>query len=114
MTGCVLRIKSAAKAGQTMQEQALTCGQELAASASVPEQFGVLFRHVAKNLRKHATWVGIGTDEALLEHDAMIAVAQAYYAISDAGERAATLMRSFATLQAAPHDPEAMNRDEFM
>ncbi len=42
-----------------------TCGQELASSSSIVEQFARLFAHVAVNLRSHADWVrSMGAEES--------------------------------------------------
>jgi hypothetical protein len=90
-----------------------TCGQELAASAEVPDAWQALMSHVALNLEAHAAWVGEGTDAARREHDAMRAVAAAYRDMAASAERAAALMRSLSTLPAAPHDPARFDRPAF-
>jgi hypothetical protein len=87
-----------------------TCGEELAQSAEVPESLARLFTHVATNMDAHATWVGTDTVEARREHDAMRASAAAYRALADAAARAAELMRTFANLAPAPHDPARLDR----
>lgn len=91
-----------------------TCGQELAASAVMPEQFGALFRHVAINLRQHAAWVGVATEDAAAEHTAMLAVAAAYEQIAAATVSAGSLMRSLESLKPVPHDPASMDRTTFV
>jgi len=96
-----------------MQQESETCGQELASAAPVPEQFAALFRHVATNLRAHATWVGTATIEAKREHDAMIAVAQGYEATSESAQHTATFMRTLEQLPVAAHDPNQMDREIF-
>ncbi|MEN9578318.1 MAG: hypothetical protein RJA70_1327 [Pseudomonadota bacterium] len=78
------------------QDEGETCGQELAASAVVPEKVAALFNHVAANLRGHAAWVGIDSVNANREHEAMMGVALAYEAIAVDAQRAATLMRTMA------------------
>jgi hypothetical protein len=90
-----------------------TCGQELAASAVVPELIGELMRHVAVNLRAHAKWVGDRTDEARAERDAMTSVAEHYERLARAAEDAASKMRSLNDLAAAPHDPATFDLSEF-
>ncbi len=97
-----------------MAHQEETCGQELAASAVVPEQFAALFRHVAVNLRDHAAWVGAASASAKREHDAMLDVAHGYDAMSVDAQRTASLMRTLDNLPAAPHDPERLDREKFL
>lgn len=91
-----------------------TCGQELAASAEVPDAWRGLMSHVAINLEAHAAWVGDGTDAARAEQEAMRAVAAAYRDMAASAERAATLMRSLRDLAAAPHDPARFDRPAFV
>jgi hypothetical protein len=90
-----------------------TCGEELAASAEVPEAWRDLMRHVAINLEAHASWVGMASPAARAEHEGMLRVAAAYRDMADAAERAAVLMRSLRALPAAPHDPAAFDRAAF-
>lgn len=97
-----------------MQHQDETCGQELAASAVIPERLAALFEHVAANLRDHAAWVGTATADAKREHDAMMDVAHGYEAISVAAQRTATLMRTLEHLPTASHDPKKMDREKFL
>lgn len=95
-------------------EEEQSCGQELAASADIPDGFGRLFRHVAINLRQHASSVGTESAPASLEHDALLRVAVGYEEMADAAERAATFMRSLATLPAVPHGTAGFDRDDFV
>jgi hypothetical protein len=97
-----------------MTDEELTCGQELAASAEVPEAIGALMRHVSSNLEAHARWVGVATPPARHEHDAMLGVAEAYRAIATAAEDAAAVMRSFHNLEPAPHDEAGFDRAGFV
>jgi hypothetical protein len=96
-----------------MEHENETCGQELASSAAVPEQFAALFKHVAVNFRDHAAWVGTATAEAEREHDAMLAVALGYEATAESAQRTAVFMRTLAGLPAAAHDPHKMDRAKF-
>jgi hypothetical protein len=82
-----------------------TCGQELAASADVPDKLGRLWAHVATNLEAHAKWVGNASPEAAREHAALVALAAEYRTIARAATRAAAIMTSMKDLPAAPHDP---------
>jgi len=95
-----------------MQQHEDTCGQELAAGAGVPEQLGALFKHLAENLRDHATWVGTTTAEAKREHDAMLATAESYDLISAKSEQAAAAMRALEKLPAVPHDASKLDRQK--
>ena len=69
-----------------------TCGQELAASAEVPQKWQELMNHVATNMEWHATWVGTGSGAANAEHAALLRVAGEYRAMASAAGRAATAM----------------------
>lgn len=91
----------------------LTCGEEIAASAEVPEAWRDLMRHVAMNLEAHASWVGTASPAARAEHEGMLRVAAAYRDMADAAERAADLMRSLRVLPAAPHDRAAFDGAAF-
>ena len=95
-----------------MQQHEDTCGQELAAGASVPEQLGTLFKHVAENLRDHAAWVGTTTADAKREHDAMLATAESYELISAKSQQAAAAMRALEQLPAVPHDASKLDRQK--
>ncbi len=95
-------------------EDQQTCGQELAASADIPDDFGRLFRHVAINLRNHALAVGSGSAGASRERDALLRVASGYEEIADAAERTAQFMRTLATLPAVPHGTDGLGRDGFV
>ena len=90
-----------------------TCGQELAASAEIPEAWRDLVAHVALNLEAHARWVGAETEAARREREAMRAVADAYRAMADAAARAATLMRSLRDLPPTAHDPARFDAPAF-
>jgi hypothetical protein len=96
-----------------MTDDESTCGQELAASAEVPDAWRALMSHVALNLDAHAAWVGDATDAARHERDAMRAVAAAYRDMAASAERAAALMRSLSSLAAAPHEPSRFDRPAF-
>lgn len=96
-----------------MNDDEPCCGRELAASAEVPEALGALMNHVAMNLDAHAAWVGSNSEAARLERDAMTLVAREYRAIGSAAARAAAVMRSFAELEPAPHDPARFDRAAF-
>src|SRR6478609_5029222 len=91
----------------------MTCGEEIAASAEVPEAWRDLMRHVAMNLEAHASWVGTASPAARAEHEGIVRVAAAYRDMAAAAERAADLMRSLRALPAAPHDPAAFDRAAF-
>jgi len=97
-----------------MPQEEPTCGQELAASADIPDNFGRLFRHVAINLRHHASSVGNESAPAALEHDALLRVAAGYEEMADAAERAAQFMRTLADLPAVPHGTAGFERDDFV
>jgi hypothetical protein len=92
-----------------MSETELTCGQELAASAEVPEAIGALLKHVSVNMDAHARWVGVETNEAKVEGEVMSWVAAEYRALGEGAERLAQKMRSFEQLAASPHDPKKMD-----
>lgn len=87
-----------------------TCGQELAASAEIPEKWQALMDHVAANMEAHAAWVGTASGAAQREHQAMLRVAAQYRAMAAAAGRAATEMRTMKDLEAAPHDPRGIDR----
>jgi hypothetical protein len=93
-----------------MDVQALTCGQELAASAAIPEALAALLKHVATNLEAHARWVGNDTQAALTEQAAMAVVACKYRELAEATEELVSTMRSCAQLPAAEHDPAQQDR----
>ncbi|HET9959546.1 MAG TPA: hypothetical protein VFQ61_33875 [Polyangiaceae bacterium] len=97
-----------------MDEEEKTCGQELAESANVPEQFAQLFQHVAFNLRDHAAWVGTASAIARREHDALLAVAHGYDAVASEATRTASLMRAMHDIPSAPHDPESWDQARFL
>jgi hypothetical protein len=92
------------------EDEELTCGQELAASAEVPEQWQALMSHVATNMEWHATWVGTTSSRARSEHEALLRVARAYRAMAAAAGRAATAMKSMRDLPVAAHDPARLDR----
>jgi hypothetical protein len=96
-----------------VQNETPTCGEEIAASAEVPEAWRDLVRHVAINLEAHATWVGTASPAARAEHDGVTRVAAAYRDMADAADRAATLMRSMRALPSAPHAPAAFDGAAF-
>jgi hypothetical protein len=88
----------------------MTCGDELARDAEVPELLGELWEHVATNLAAHAKWVGTATPEAAAEHDALTHVAREYRNVAAAAERAAAIMQSMQDLPPAAHDPSRLDR----
>jgi len=88
----------------------VTCGEELAGAAEVPQLLGELWEHVAANMVSHAKWVGTATPEAAAEHDALSHLAREYRTIAAAAERAAALMKSLHGLAPAPHDPSRLDR----
>lgn len=96
-----------------VDNEAPTCGEEIAASAEVPEAWRELMRHVAINLDAHASWVGTASPAARAEHDGVRRVAAAYRDMADAADRAAALMRSMWALPSAPHDPAAFDGAAF-
>jgi hypothetical protein len=96
-----------------VEHRETTCGQELAESANVPDQFGCLFEHVALNLREHAAWVGTGSAAARREHDAMIAVAEGYEEIASTAARTASLMRTLHDIPPVTHDPRSRDALKF-
>jgi hypothetical protein len=96
-----------------MNDEEASCGKELAASAEVPDAIGALMNHVAINLEAHAKWVGSESEAARRERDAMTRVSGEYRSIAAAALRAAEVMRSFAVLEAAPHDPSRFDRVAF-
>jgi hypothetical protein len=87
----------------------MTCGEEIATDAEVPEKWARLMNHVAANMEVHADWVGSDPAGAR-ERDALRAVAREYRAMADAGERAAAAMRAMRPLPAVPHDPARLDR----
>lgn len=95
-------------------DEAMSCGAELAASAEVPVALAALMSHVAINLNAHAVWVGTGSATAQREHDAMSRVAGEYRAIASAANRAAEVMRSFGGLEPVAHDPSRFDRAAFV
>jgi hypothetical protein len=91
-----------------MDAEEMTCGQEIAADAEVPEKLAKLLAHVATNLETHARWAG--ADRAgKPEHDALMAVAREYKAMADAGARAASAMSAMRDLPAVAHDPARLD-----
>jgi len=90
-----------------------SCGEEIAASAEVPEAWRDLMRHVAINLDAHASWIGTASPEANAEHDGLRRVADAYRDMANAADRAVVVMRSMRALPAAPHDPAAFDGAAF-
>ena len=93
-----------------MHSEEMTCGQELAQDAEVPELLGQLWEHVAGNMATHAKWVGTATPAAAAEHDCLTHIAREYRAIAAAAERAAAIMKSMDVLEPAPHDPQLVDR----
>jgi hypothetical protein len=93
-----------------MPSEEMTCGEELARDAEVPELLGQLWEHVATNLVAHAKWVGTATPDAAAEHDALTHVAREYRNIAAAGERAAAIMQSMHDLAPAMHDWSRLDR----
>ncbi len=91
-----------------------TCGEEVAASAEVPEAWRDLMRHVAINLEAHAAWVGGTSPAAREEHDGLRRVAAAYRDLADAAERAVVVMRSLRALPPAPHDRATFDHEGFV
>lgn len=96
-----------------MSDEERTCGQEIAESAEVPEAMAALMEHVSANLEAHARWVGVDSDAARGEHDAMRRIAGEYRAIAAAASAAAAAMRSFRDLEPAPHDGARFDRAAF-
>jgi hypothetical protein len=90
----------------------LSCGEELARDADVPDGLSRLWEHVAVNLDAHARWVGTDSEAARHEHDSLRLIATEYRSIAMAAERAAAIMRSMEGLPAAPHDPARLDRSE--
>ena len=97
-----------------MHQEEQTCGQDLAASADIPDSFGRLFRHVAINLRQHASSVGSDTAPASLEHHGLLRVAAGYEEMADAAERVAAFMRTLATLPPVQHGTEGLYSADFV
>jgi len=89
-----------------------TCGQEMAASAEVPQKWQALMSHVASNMERHAAWVGGDSPAARRERDALTKVAGDYRAMAEAAGRAAAAMAAMKDLEAAPHDPSRIDRAE--
>ncbi len=98
---------------ESVESEPATCGEEIAASAEVPQAWGDLMRHVALNLEAHAVWVGTASPAARAEHEGMRRVAAAYRDMADAAHRAVALMRSLQPLPAAPHDPAGFDGAAF-
>ena len=92
-----------------MDAEEMTCGQEMAADAEVPEKLARLMSHVSSNMEVHARWVGSGSGGAR-EHDSLMVVAREYQAIADAAIRAASAMKAMRDIPAAPHDPLRLDR----
>ena len=93
---------------------ALTCGEEVAASAEVPEAWRDLMRHVAVNLEAHAAWVGGSSPAAREEQAGLLRVASAFRDMADAAERAVALMRSLHALSPAEHDRTTFDHGGFV
>jgi hypothetical protein len=91
-----------------------TCGEEVAASAEVPDAWRDLMRHVAINLEAHAAWVGTASPAARQEHDGLRRVAAAYGEMAAAADRACEVMRAMRAVPAAPHDPARRDRAAFL
>ena len=91
-----------------------TCGEEVAASAEVPEAWRDLVRHVAINLEAHAAWVGSRSPAAREEQDGLRRVAAAFRDMADAAERAVALMRSLHALSPAEHDRTTFDHGGFV
>ena len=70
----------------------VSCGQEMAADAEVPEKLAQLMSHVAANMEAHAKWVA-GSAGGKLEHDRLLVVAREYESIAAAAGRAANAMK---------------------
>ena len=92
-----------------MDAQEVTCGQEIATDADVPEKLSKLMSHVASNMVTHANWAG-ADDAGKREHDALMAVAHEYTAIAEAAGRAASAMKAMKDIPATPHDPARLDR----
>lgn len=86
-----------------------TCGQDVAASAEIPELWQALMNHVATNLEAHAVWVGVDSIAAKREHDALRRVAGEYRAMAEAAGRAAAAMKAMRDMAAAPHEPSKLD-----
>jgi hypothetical protein len=100
---------AAKAAAKKMNEDELTCGQEIAADAEVPEKLGRLMAHVATNMEVHARWAA--TDpRGTRERDGLLAIAREYQAMADAAMRAAVAMRAMKDLPQTPHDPARLDR----
>jgi hypothetical protein len=102
-------ITSAADARPKVSDSQ-TCGQELAASAEVPQKWQELMNHVATNMEGHAAWVGSDSGAAKAEHDALLRVAGEYRAMASAAGRAATAMKAMKDLPPTAHDPARLDR----
>src|SRR5260221_75042 len=92
-----------------MDAEEITCGQEMAADAEVPEKLARLMSHVSSNMEVHAKWVGEGPSGGR-ERDSLMVVAREYQAIADAAIRAASAMKAMRDIPAAPHDPSRLDR----
>lgn len=90
-------------------EKGETCGQEMAASAEVPQKWQELMDHVATNMEWHAMWVGTDSAAAKREHDALIRVAGEYRAMATAAGRATAAMKAMKDLAPTPHDPSKVD-----
>ena len=86
------------------ENEAPTCGEEVAASAEVPEAWRDLMRHVAINIEAHAAWVGDSSPAAREERAGLQRVAAAFRDMADAAERAVAVMQSLRALPPAQHD----------
>jgi hypothetical protein len=87
-----------------------TCGEELAASAEIPETWSALMAHVAANMETHATWVGSGSEPARREQAGLLGVAAAYREMAASASHAATAMQAMKDLPRALHDPAKIDR----
>jgi len=94
-----------------MDAEEMTCGQEMAADAEVPEKLARLMSHVSSNMESHARWVGTGPGGGR-ERDSLLVVAREYQAIADAAIRAASAMKAMKDIPAAPHDPSRLERGQ--
>ena len=97
-------------AAHAQGEEEPRCGQEMIASAEVPEKWQALMNHVATNMEWHASWVGSASPPARREHDSLLRVAREYRAMATAAGHAATAMKAMHDLPVATHDPSKLDR----
>lgn len=89
-------------------DQPTTCGQGLAAHASVPGKVSELLHALADNLDAHVPTIDTSAPEGRQERDAYEHLVSEYTAIATRLRSTAERMRGYRSLPAAPHHEEAL------